>query len=190
MSENVVKIESLIQDDKNFNKGTEKGEQLINKSFAELGAGRSVLLDKDNRIIAGNKSQKAAINAGLKNVRIIETDGTELIAVKRTDVSLDSEKGRKLALADNLTQQVNLAWDEEQIKDCTQNIEGFDLEEWQFELSSTIDKIEKPSEMELKPFTKSHILLSFPVDLHDKVIQMIETLKEQNPQINILKSCN
>ena len=26
MSENVVKIESLIQDDKNFNKGTEKGD--------------------------------------------------------------------------------------------------------------------------------------------------------------------
>lgn len=145
MSENVVKIESLIQDDKNFNKGTEKGEQLINKSFAELGAGRSVLLDKDNRIIAGNKSQKAAINAGLKNVRIIETDGTELIAVKRTDVSLDSEKGRKLALADNLTQQVNLAWDEAVVFEIKNDLPEFNPEDYGFDFSKL--KIEQNQEL-------------------------------------------
>ena len=39
------KIKELIQDDKNFNKGTEFGNSLIEKSFRKFGAGRSILID-------------------------------------------------------------------------------------------------------------------------------------------------
>ena len=49
----VVSIDDLIQDDHNFNKGTEQGQQLIERSFRECGAGRSVLIDKDNRLVEG-----------------------------------------------------------------------------------------------------------------------------------------
>lgn len=108
--EQTINIEELVQDDHNLNKGTEEGQRLMERSFRELGAGRSILVDKDGRIIAGNKSQKAAMAAGIKRVRVIETEGDELIAVKRTDLSLDSKEGRELAYADNLTTQVNLAW--------------------------------------------------------------------------------
>lgn len=55
-----IKIHDLIQDDKNFNQGTEKGQVLMNRSFENFGAARSVLIDKNNRIIAGNKSAKTA----------------------------------------------------------------------------------------------------------------------------------
>jgi hypothetical protein len=34
-------------------------------------------------------------------IRVIETDGTELVAVKRTDLSTDDEKRKALAIADN-----------------------------------------------------------------------------------------
>ena len=53
MTEKVINIEDLVQDDHNFNKGTEQGAKLIEKSFTDHGAGRSVLLDKDNRLISG-----------------------------------------------------------------------------------------------------------------------------------------
>ena len=108
--EQTINIEELIQDDHNFNKGTEAGQKLMEKSFKELGAGRSILVDRDGRIISGNKSQKAAMAAGIQKVRVIETTGDELIAVKRTDLSLDSKEGREMAYADNLTTQVNLAF--------------------------------------------------------------------------------
>ena len=49
----VVSIDDLIQDDHNFNRGTEQGAQLIERSFRECGAGRSVLIDKDNRLVEG-----------------------------------------------------------------------------------------------------------------------------------------
>ena len=52
----VVDIDSLVADDQNFNRGTDEGKQLIARSFKEHGAGRSVLLDKNNRLVAGNKA--------------------------------------------------------------------------------------------------------------------------------------
>ena len=124
-----IDIKTLVQDDHNFNKGTEAGRKLMEKSFTELGAGRSILVDKDGRIIAGNKSQQAAIAAGIQKVRVIESDGSELIAVKRTDISLDSKEGRELALADNLTTQINLAWDEAELTSVAAQ-EGIDLPDW------------------------------------------------------------
>ena len=129
--DNTINIDELVQDANNFNKGTEEGQKLMERSFKELGAGRSILVDKDGKLIAGNKSQLAAQAAGIKKVRVIESDGTELIAVKRTDLSIDSAEGRKLALADNLTTQVNLAWDEIQLQSVKDELGAeFDLEEW------------------------------------------------------------
>ena len=90
MEEKVIDIEELAQDTHNFNKGNEQGQELMERSFKEMGAGRSILIDRNGHIIAGNKSQKAAIAAGIKKVRVIETTGDELVAVKRTDVDIDS----------------------------------------------------------------------------------------------------
>ena len=128
--EKIIDIEELRQDEHNFNKGTEEGRELMQRSLTELGAGRSILLDKDNNIIAGNKTQEAAIKAGIKKVRIIETTGDELVAVKRTDVDIDSAKGRELALVDNLSTQVNLAWDNAELESVSERIEGFDVGDW------------------------------------------------------------
>ena len=123
------KLHDLIQDDRNLNKGTERGQQLIEKSLREFGAGRSILLDKNNRIIAGNKTHKNAELAGLNDVIIVETDGTKLVAVKRTDVDLDTKKGREMALADNATVKVDLQWDTEQLESVAEDFD-IDTEEW------------------------------------------------------------
>lgn len=124
-----AKLKDLIQDDRNLNKGTERGQELIEKSLREFGAGRSLLLDKNNRIIAGNKTHKNAEALGMDDVIIVETDGTKLVAVKRTDVDLDTKKGREMALADNATVKVDLQWDTEELNAVA---EDFDIntEEW------------------------------------------------------------
>ena len=109
-------IKDLKFDDKNFNKHTEYGMGLLEKSLRENGAGRSILLDKDNNIIAGNGIVEAAGQIGLEKVKIVEATGDEIIAVKRTDISLNSHEGREMALADNATAAVDLDWDDEAIK--------------------------------------------------------------------------
>lgn len=111
-----VDISDLIPDDKNFNKGNEFGESLIEKSFNKFGAGRSVLIDKNNRLIAGNKSTEKFSAQGGQKVVIIETDGDTLVAVKRNDIDLDSDVGREMALADNASAKANIVFDAELVE--------------------------------------------------------------------------
>ena len=128
-------IESLVPDNKNFNKGTEYGNHLMDESLRKFGLGRSILLDKNDRIISGNKTAEKAAELGFENVLVVETDGNTLVAVKRKDVDLDSAKGREFALADNATGKANLAWDEEVISDISAQF-NFEPSDWGIEIET------------------------------------------------------
>lgn len=89
-------------DENNYRIHDDRNKQLINKSLKEYGAGRSVLLDKEGVIIAGNGTYEQAKELGIP-VKVIETDGSELIAVKRTDLATEDVKRKGLAIMDNST---------------------------------------------------------------------------------------
>ena len=124
-----TKIDALIPDDKNLNQHTEFGTSLLEKSVERFGLGRSILLDKNNRIIAGNGITDTAGSKGLEDVIIVETTGDKLVAVKRTDIDLDSREGRELALADNATANANLSWDVKNMAEVTTEY-SIDPQEW------------------------------------------------------------
>lgn len=86
----------------NYRTHDEKNLKLIKKSLKELGAGRSIVIDSEGEIIAGNATYKQAQELGLP-VKVIESDGKSLIVVKRTDLKTQDKKRKKLALADNST---------------------------------------------------------------------------------------
>ena len=109
------KISELIPDHANANKGTERGRYALEASLRQYGAGRSILLDKNGRIIAGNKTVEVAADVGLDDVLIVQTDGTKIVAVQRTDLDIDSPEGRGLAYADNRVGELSLSWDAEQV---------------------------------------------------------------------------
>ncbi|RRB13456.1 hypothetical protein EHT87_14365 [Larkinella knui] len=144
----------MIPDDRNANVGTEYGGHLLQKSLQKLGAGRSILLDKNNRVIAGNKTLETAAALGLENVQIVESDGKTIIAVKRTDLDLDSKRGREMALADNKVSQVNLSFDADVVDDIAADFD-VDLNEWGFDsIEPEEKKISLPSgEKEFKQMT-------------------------------------
>ena len=148
-------------DVKNANKGTERGRYMVEASLRETGAGRSILLDKDGRIIAGNKTFEAASDIGLP-VRVVETDGTELVAVKRTDLDLDDDTGtaRKLAYYDNRAAQVGLDWDAEQM--LADLGAGLDLSAMfrQDELDALIATIGVPDEAASAPVEQARATLA------------------------------
>ena len=105
-------IDSLKSDHKNARKRTDRSAALIKESIDRYGAARSIVIDEENRILAGNGTVEGAKAAGIKNVRIIETDGDEIIAVRRTGLSEDEKVG--LALADNRTSDLS-EWDQEML---------------------------------------------------------------------------
>ena len=43
MEDKVIDIQELAQDRQNFTRGSEEGQQLMERSFKELGAGRSIM---------------------------------------------------------------------------------------------------------------------------------------------------
>lgn len=89
-------------DSRNYRKHNQKNKELINKSLKECGAGRSIVIDNEDNIIAGNGIFEQSQKLGIKP-RIIESDGSELIVVKRTDLATNDEKRKQLAIMDNST---------------------------------------------------------------------------------------
>jgi DNA modification methylase len=83
-----------------------------------------VVIDEDNRILAGNGTVDAAKRAGISKVRVIETDGDEIIAVKRSGLTEDQKIG--LALADNRTSDLS-EWDKEMLHQLS---EEHDITPW------------------------------------------------------------
>jgi sporulation protein YlmC with PRC-barrel domain len=119
------KIAELVPDSRNANKGSPRGNQMIEDSLRQYGAGRSILLDKHGRIIAGNKTAENAGAIGMEDVLVVQSDGKRLVAVQRTDLDLDDPHTRQLAIADNRSGQVSLDWDTDALKGLVED--GVDL---------------------------------------------------------------
>ena len=96
-----MQIKDLKQDERNYRKHNERNLNLIKKSVSEVGLGRSVVIDNENEIICGN----GLVSTLDKNtpIKVIETDGSELVVVKRTDLNTNDEKRKQLAIMDNAT---------------------------------------------------------------------------------------
>jgi hypothetical protein len=110
-----ARLEDLTPDNRNANTGTERGRAMVEESLRRYGAGRSVLIDKHGKIMAGNHVVEAAVDIGLTDAVVVKTDGRTLVVVQRTDLDLDSPAGRALAIADNRTSEVGLCWDTDRL---------------------------------------------------------------------------
>lgn len=124
-------------DKRNYRKHSDSNKRKIKKSLQECGAGRSVLVDADDTLIAGNGVFEQAQAMGIPT-RVIETDGTELVVVKRTDLRTDDDKRKLLAMADNATSD-NVEWEDNLLN----NDFGLDtLADWDIHIPETLSEEE------------------------------------------------
>ena len=135
----MASLNDLKHDHKNARKRTNQSATLIEESLKRYGAARSIVIDEDNRVLAGNGTIEGAKAAGIKNLRVIETDGTEIIAVKRTGLSEEEKVG--LALADNRTSDLS-DWDADMLKQLS---EEQDITPWfeEDDLAEIIGEVEQ-----------------------------------------------
>ncbi len=157
-----TKISELIPDDLNANKHSEYGMHLLEKSISQNGLGRSILIDKNNKIIGGNGVTETASNLNLEDVIIVETDGTQLVAVKRTDVDIDSKAGRELAIADNSVAHVNLQWDEEALTSIQEQWD-VDPEEWGIKDFEEVDLSQNANEEKSRSLNEKFVVPPFSI---------------------------
>lgn len=182
------KIKDLVFDDQNANEGTEEGNALISESIEVLKLGRSVLVDKNNRLIAGNKTTQNAIDQNYEDIIIVETTGEQLVVVKRMDLDLNDEtdhRARGLALADNRTAAVNLKWNPENMKIHFDAVKALEMPSMVFDLKISDGGAAKEGKDHSDNIGK---IFKIEIELEDEEQQeqAYNDLKEQGYQCKIL----
>lgn len=113
------RISDLIQDPQNPNRGSKRGREMVAQSLRRLGAGRSIVVDKRGRIIAGNKTAEAFQALGHEDVVLVKTTGDKLVVVQRDDLDLldgTDKRARELSIVDNRAGELGLTWDTDVLK--------------------------------------------------------------------------
>jgi DNA modification methylase len=139
--------EELRPDPKNARKHPEQNKAIIRQSLEEIGGFRSIGVDGDGVIRAGNGVYEQALALGLK-IRIIEASRDELIAVKRPD--LHGEMAERAAILDNRSGEL-AEWEPEVLAWLKENepsvVEGlWDASEWRGLLAQITEPGEPPAD--------------------------------------------
>lgn len=139
----------LKADPRNARKHSDENRGVIERSIRHDGFGRSVLLAADGTILAGNATVDAARAAGLSDLVVVETDGSQVIAVKRTDLDPDSDAAVRLAIADNRAAEL-ATWDKAVLASLAQDVdfsESFSEREWLGILGRPRDELADPDDV-------------------------------------------
>jgi len=106
------KISDLTPDKQNARAHNPRNVGMIVNALHEVGAARSIVIDEDGNILAGNATIEAAVEAGIENLQIVDVDGETVVAVRRK--GLTPEQKKRLAYFDNRTAEL-ADWDSEQV---------------------------------------------------------------------------
>lgn len=112
----------LKHDPKNARSHGDRNLGMIADSLREVGAARSIVISEDGTVLAGNGVLAASAKAGISKVRVIESDGDEIIAVRRA--GLTKKQKTRLALADNRVAESS-EWNPQVLAELLSNGEQF-----------------------------------------------------------------
>jgi hypothetical protein len=97
----IIDIADLLPDDKNARRHTPHNIGMIANALQEVGTGRSGVIDEKGKVLAGNATLEALAQAGIRRVKVVESNGEEWVVVRRTGLNANQKK--RLALYDNRT---------------------------------------------------------------------------------------
>jgi hypothetical protein len=101
----VVALSDLVPDPGNVRVHPERNREAVASSVKALGAARSIVIDGEGVVRAGNGTLEAAKAAGITEAVVVETDGRQLVVVKRPDWT--PEQAIAYAIADNRTNELS-----------------------------------------------------------------------------------
>jgi hypothetical protein len=123
LADTTVDVDQLQPDPHNRRRHDDRNVTMVADAMRHVGAARSIVVDEDDMVLAGNGVIQAAKEAGITKVRIIDADGTEVIAVRRRGLTPDQK--RALAIYDNRTAELS-AWNFDQLQ--ADKAAGLDLQ--------------------------------------------------------------
>jgi DNA modification methylase len=118
-------VTQLRPDPQNRRSHPARNLEMLTAALREVGASRSIVIDEESTILAGNGVVEAASRAGLSKVAVVDVDGDTLVAVRRR--GLTAEQKRALAIYDNRTSEL-AEWNWPQL--AADLAEGLPLDTW------------------------------------------------------------
>ena len=138
----------------------------VANSIREFGFKVPIVVDSEGVIVAGHTRYKAAQKLGLKTVPCLVAD------------DLTQEQVNAFRLADNKVGEL-ATWDLDTLKVELDNIGEIDLSDMGFDLNDEPDEnIIEPSEKEINGYQYVHYMITVDINNHDKIIGLINELKE------------
>lgn len=84
----ITSTKDLKFDAQNPNSGTQRGDYMLELSMQQTGVNRSVVVDKNGVLVAGNKATGKILEQGLvspEDIVVVKTRGEKLVVVQRED---------------------------------------------------------------------------------------------------------
>lgn len=97
-------LEDLVADPHNRRTHPPRNLAMLTEALKDVGTARSIVIDEDDTIMAGNGVVTAALGAGLTKLQVVDVEGDTLVAVRRR--GLTAEQKRALAIYDNRTAEL------------------------------------------------------------------------------------
>jgi DNA modification methylase len=113
-------LADLTHDPQNARRHNPRNVGMIERALHEVGAARSIVVDENGVVLAGNATIEAAAAAGIERVQVVEADGQTIIAVRRS--GLTPEQKAHLALYDNRAAEL-AEWDTDVLADLGAEID-------------------------------------------------------------------
>ena len=180
-------VTDLKQDPANRRQRTQRGAKMLIESLEQVGAARSIVIDENNEIIAGNGVAEAAAEAGITKLQIVESDGKTIIAVRRC--GLTPEEKRSLAMFDNRTAEL-AEWVPDQLSDDAQH--GMPLSPWFTEMETRkLLKDPKSNQPKVKELETSEVADRFwiavrgPLKHQAAALQKLRSLMKELENVDV-----
>ncbi len=108
-----IKIKDFTPDDRNFNRHTKEGMELLGVSIKDVGVIEAITVSSDDVVISGNARRDKMCEILGDDVEpiIIETDGKRPVVLKRTDIDSGTKKFHEAAILANTTAVKNIDLD-------------------------------------------------------------------------------
>jgi hypothetical protein len=125
-----IDLENIKLDPDNPRAHPEENLVLLEHSAKHLGAGRSILIDENDQLLAGEGFTTGAKRAGMKKAIVIDVEGDQVVAVRRKN--LTEEQKREMKVIDNQSTILS-EWRTDQLLEILQGIPADELPQLGFD---------------------------------------------------------
>lgn len=181
MDEKIVIATVLLSDIKPYPRNPRKNDQAVEavaESIRQCGYVAPIVVDEDMVILAGHTRYKALKKLGRAEAEIVIKTG------------LSEEQKRKYRLLDNKTNEL-ADWDFDLLASELDGLDFCDLDlDWQGSGDGDIElkEVPKVEQKNLEKYRYIHYLVTIDVNEHDKIVDIIEELRNAGAEVSQTKN--